>query len=249
MNKPLKMMIFSLTSVTLLAACGNNNDTQDSTQQQEEQEIQQEQNQETPNDQESNDESNNQSSGQNQGETETSENTSNNSSGSDQTSNDNSSQGIQEYEFSTSLENARQIYREEVGGQNVSIEEIELDDDDGDYIYEIQGYSGNTEYDVDIDAESGEILETDSDEEDNNDEEVLNLENIITPQEAMQSALEQSGSGYVNAWTLDVDDGNQAYDVEIEDGSDQYVDSETGEILASDNDDDNDNNDDDNSDE
>lgn len=262
MNKPLKMMIFSLTSVTLLAACGGTG-TQKTTPEGDQPTQTEQQGAEDTGGQEAeqtgdqtegqnNDQANGQSPEQSQEQNEDSDQSqSQDETGgsevdpaNDQSSTEGTSQGIQDYAFGTNLDDAVQIYRDEVGVQNVSIEGIELDDEDGSYIYEIEGYSENTEYDVDIDAESGDVLEVDTDDEDDDDD-VLNLENIITPQEAMQAALEQTGSGYVDEWTLEIDDGAQYYDIDVEDGSDQYIDSETGEILASDQDDDDDDNGDD----
>ena len=44
-------------------------------------------------------------------------------------------------------------------GVSVSFSKAKLDDDDGRGVYEIEFYVGNTEYDYEIDAHSGAILE------------------------------------------------------------------------------------------
>lgn len=46
-----------------------------------------------------------------------------------------------------------------VSASSVSFSKAKLDDDDGRGVYEIEFYVGNTEYDYEIDAHSGSILE------------------------------------------------------------------------------------------
>ena len=46
-----------------------------------------------------------------------------------------------------------------VSASSVSFSKAKLDDDDGRGVYESEFYVGNTEYDYEIDAHSGSILE------------------------------------------------------------------------------------------
>ena len=50
-----------------------------------------------------------------------------------------------------------------VSASSVSFSKAKLDDDDGRAVYEIEFYVGNTEYDYEIDAHSGAILEASAD--------------------------------------------------------------------------------------
>ena len=50
-----------------------------------------------------------------------------------------------------------------VSASSVSFSKAKLDDDDGKGVYEIEFYVGNTEYDYEIDAHSGAILEASAD--------------------------------------------------------------------------------------
>ena len=50
-----------------------------------------------------------------------------------------------------------------VSASSVSFSKAKLDDDDGRGVYEIEFYVGNTEYDYEIDAYSGGIIEYDKD--------------------------------------------------------------------------------------
>jgi uncharacterized membrane protein YkoI len=68
-----------------------------------------------------------------------------------------------------SKEKAIAIAKAEVGKDSV-VKEIELDDDDSRYHYEIELKNGNTEYDIEVDAYTGEIISisTDFDDDDEN---------------------------------------------------------------------------------
>jgi len=50
-----------------------------------------------------------------------------------------------------------------VSASSVAFSKAKLDDDDGRGVYEIEFYVGNTEYDYEIDAHSGGIIEYDKD--------------------------------------------------------------------------------------
>ncbi|MBM6613955.1 PepSY domain-containing protein [Desemzia sp. RIT804] len=147
-----------------------------------------------------------------------------------------STQGINEQEFDISLDDAIQIYNET--HPNSSIESIEFDDDDAKYEYDFDGFDDANEYELSIDASTGEAVdrETDSDNDDNN--EALNLDNIVSPQEAMTTALEEVGSGYVDSWHLDTENGLTVYEISIEnsqdDDDDIIINAQTGEFINKD---------------
>jgi uncharacterized membrane protein YkoI len=50
------------------------------------------------------------------------------------------------------------LKRAEIAAEGVKFDRVELDYDDGIWQYEVDFTHGNTEYDVDINAETGEIL-------------------------------------------------------------------------------------------
>lgn len=139
------------------------------------------------------------------------------------------SQGIENRAFEYSLDDAVQIFFDTYP-EAEGIDKVEFDVDDGRFEYEIDGFNTNTEFEVTIDAETGEIVEQNS-ETDNNDETAINFDNILSPQEAMQIALDDAGAGYVKEWELEEDDGRTEYDMDIEGAEDRDVDAETGEVV------------------
>mgnify|MGYP002712058666 FL=1 len=143
--------------------------------------------------------------------------------------------GIEEKEFAISLDDAVAKFKETFPEEGIEVSGVELDEDDGKYAYDIQGFKENKEYEVKIDAETGDILaqeeEVDDDNDDLDDDIAIDFATIITPQEAMTKALENN-TGYVKSYELDHnDDGKLVYEIDIEDGDDVELDAETGDII------------------
>ena len=130
-----------------------------------------------------------------------------------------------------------------------------LDWDDGRMEYAVEFYSGNTEYDYDIDAVTGAILSSDRDLEDfqiwnsgTSTNRPANVSsgntgssasgNYITADRAKQIALAECPSGStVVKCQFDWDDGRAEYEVEIRNGWTEYdfeIDAVTGTILSRD---------------
>ena len=114
--------------------------------------------------------------------------------------------GIEDKEFDISLDDAVAKFKETFPEEGIEVSGVELDEDDGKYAYDIQGFKENKEYEVKIDAESGDILaqeeEVDDDNDDLDDDIAIDFATIITPKEAMTKALENN-TGYVKSYELD----------------------------------------------
>jgi uncharacterized membrane protein YkoI len=118
-----------------------------------------------------------------------------------------------------------------------------LDYDDGRVVYDVEFYSGNTEYDYEIDAVNGEIREFDRDIEyyavPNRQRATTDVGQYIGETQAKSIALEAAGipesqAIFIKAY-LDSDDGSVVYDVEFYSGSTEYdyeVDAVSGDIVA-----------------
>lgn len=140
-------------------------------------------------------------------------------------------QGIENTEFAISLDQAIETFYSTFGSDTINIDKIEFDKDDGRYKYEISGWDEGFEYDLDVDAETGDVLDQEKDQ-DNDTDNIIDLGQIISPSEAMSIAITEAGSGYVKDWELDGKiNGNAVYEIDIENGPDQHIDAYTGEIL------------------
>lgn len=144
------------------------------------------------------------------------------------------SNGINNVEFPVTMDDAVQTFHDEFG-EDVTIDQIDFDEDDGNYEYNVQGWNQENEYDLDINADTGEIQErdTESDNDDDDQEDTLELENILTPQEAMDIAVQEAGSEIVEEWSLDTDNGLTVYEVNLEnaDDDDITIDAATGDVV------------------
>ena len=142
--------------------------------------------------------------------------------------------GIEEKDFAISLDDAVAKFKEAFDDDSIEISSIELDEDDGKYTYDIEGFKENKEYEASIDAESGEVLakeeENDDDNDDMDDDVAIDFTKIISPKEAMAKALENN-TGYVKSYEIDHDDDRIVYEIDIEDGDDVELDAESGDIL------------------
>ena len=111
-----------------------------------------------------------------------------------------------------------------------------LDWDDGRAQYEVEFYSGNTEYDYDIDALTGAILSSDRELEDFDIGTVSSSSGkVISAEKAKSIALNRAPSGStVVKCQLDRDDGRTIYELELRNGWTEYecdIDANTGTIL------------------
>lgn len=128
---------------------------------------------------------------------------------------------------------------------DVTFHSVSLEEDDGRRVYDVEFYSGSTEYDYEIDAATGDILSYDND-----------VENFSIPQQSAQNPQGAATGSYIGddaakaaalqragltedqvRWEkceLDEDDGRFSYELEFSSGQHEYeceVEAFTGEIL------------------
>lgn len=143
--------------------------------------------------------------------------------------------GIETETFDVSMEQAVDKFNETF--KDAKITSVAIDKDSNNYIYEIKGFNDKNEVEVNVDAMSGEIVKQDTDDRDDVvDDDVLDLKGIITPQEAMKTAIDKVGSGYAKEWELDSKDGKIYYEVDVEgsneDNDDVHIDAKTGDFIG-----------------
>lgn len=113
--------------------------------------------------------------------------------------------------------------------------EIELDRDGGVLHYDIEFYVGKVEYDLEIDAKSGEILKFEKD-----GKPISESDEYIGSNRALEIALQKAGVDKANAKKVDVSldavERVPKYEVEFESGGFEYdydVNAKTGEVIKS----------------
>ena len=120
-----------------------------------------------------------------------------------------------------------------------------MDSDDGRKHYDIEIKDGTYEYEFEIDAFTGKILEFEKDRDDDakkvNKQATANQTNkvastkkaMLTKDQAIAIAMKQA-NGTVTDFELDEDDGRKVYEIEIENGTYEYefeIDAFTGKVL------------------
>lgn len=101
--------------------------------------------------------------------------------------------------------------------KNGTVHAIELDFDrhSDAWQYEVKIIDGTTDYDIEVDADSGEVGKVEKDSTD--DKEIaIDLSDPMTFDEALKLAQDK-GSGRLESWKLESDDGRVEYQFDFED--------------------------------
>lgn len=129
-----------------------------------------------------------------------------------------------------SMHEAKEIALNRVGGGMV----IELEYDADDQEYEITIQFNGYEYEIEMDALTGDITEIDSDELDDDDR-FYGDPGLIGLNQAREIALNRVGGGIIEKIELDEEDDRFIYEVELDFDGVEYeleIDAYTGEILS-----------------
>lgn len=129
------------------------------------------------------------------------------------------------------------VFPDGAENKNVTFRKVKLDYEKGSFLYEIEFFAEGNEYEIEISAADGTILDIEIDAEKTNGG--LHSGQFITREEAVSKVLEQAGEG---AFLLEVDidkeylNGQKRYFYEIEvkvNGREveYYVDAITGEVT------------------
>lgn len=127
------------------------------------------------------------------------------------------------------------------------ITSLQLDTDFSRYFYEIEGVDQQKEYQVEVNAETGEFtkekVETlDADEQNGvkMQEEALDLTNIISREQATTLAEKEAKVGQATDWKLEKELGITYWEVKVKEGQQKIevkIDAHSGKILTTERDD------------
>lgn len=116
--------------------------------------------------------------------------------------------------------------------------ELKLDREDGRMVYEVEFYSGNKEYDYEIDAATGSIVGYDYDIENytipSSDNAGTSSGNYISREKAQQLAQAKAPNATLVKLEFDFDDGRAVYEGELREGRTEYefeIDAATGNFI------------------
>ena len=121
-----------------------------------------------------------------------------------------------------SAEDAIKKAKDKVGGGTVHGIELDWDDKDQAWQYDVSILDGKTDHYVDIDAETGKVVSEDTDDADDK-EQAIDLNDPMTFEDALKRAQKKS-DGKLVSWKLEFDDDKQEYQFDFEkDGEDTEV--------------------------
>lgn len=134
-------------------------------------------------------------------------------------------------EVKIDIDGAVNKFKETFSDEEIAIESISLELENGEYEYEIEGRKDNKEYSLTLDANTADIkAQSEEDDNDNEKAEPIDFASIISPTEAMDKALTGQEDAKVVEWSLSTDDGKLKYEIDVENGYDKEVDALTGEV-------------------
>lgn len=142
-----------------------------------------------------------------------------------------STQGIEKLEPVLTLNKALELFYTTFENNKINLKSIKFEkDDSGNYRYYIEGWNDRYHYKLEVDVGTAEIIE--QEKKLANDTDVkLDLEAAITPNEAMDSALEGTDQEAVDDWELKVDQNNRMiYEIGFLSGAYQKVDALSGKV-------------------
>lgn len=136
------------------------------------------------------------------------------------------------HEFATSAQDAIDAAAQEAGEGTVHAIEIDWEDDHNAWVWTVTTLVDGTDHEVDINADTGEIVETEEDST-NDKEKAIDLNDPMTFEEARDKALEVR-DGRITEWSYSWDDNRLEYQFDIEQNGDSEevaVNADTGEVT------------------
>lgn len=145
-----------------------------------------------------------------------------------QESGQDASGGILALDLAINFDDAVQTFYDTFG-ETVNIYEIHFEHDDGSYRYEISGWDDSNDYELEINAETGDIMDQSTESKRETDD-ILPVADVISPLEAMNTAIASSSTDVVEEWDLEIENGQPVYTIDLENNVDVKVDAITGDI-------------------
>ncbi|NLJ79101.1 MAG: hypothetical protein GX329_07040 [Tissierellia bacterium] len=84
------------------------------------------------------------------------------------------------------------------------VKEIELEEKNGSYVYEVEGYDGIMEYEIKINPFNGNILETEQDDDNTTEGEILR-EDLSRISDFIGRSLDDTGNDFITAELMEKD--------------------------------------------
>lgn len=122
---------------------------------------------------------------------------------------------------------------------NAKVESFQLDIENGKAYYKVDGYDAENEYEVTVDAVTGDIVKDEFESENTSNKTAdVKLEMIESVDKYMEESLKDAGQGYeAGEYEVEFDDGKYEVSVEVVNGNKDITytyDYETGKLIEKD---------------
>lgn len=123
---------------------------------------------------------------------------------------------------------------------DTKIQKLELDFEDGLYVYEVEGYDNAKKYELKINSMDGKILKEEQEDRNNDDKEgKIELEDVNKIKGLVDKTLKDAGNNYkIEEWTLKSEAGQPIFKIEVVDNKNNDIEYKynvnTGELIEKD---------------
>lgn len=144
-------------------------------------------------------------------------------------------QPVDEKGYTVSLAQAVDAFKKEY--PQAQLTGVSFEEENGNFVYELEGKDPKQDYEFQVHATSGEILKQKQENENNPMIEALDLAQVKTEQEAMAAAKEAAKDQdlLVKSWSLEIENKRPVYEVSLvkgnQDDLDVKLDAKTLEVL------------------
>lgn len=124
---------------------------------------------------------------------------------------------------------------------NTSVTSLDLDTSFGTYYYDVKGVDDSVEYEIKVNAKTGEVTKEREEQLDREDQngvertnEALDIEGILSIDEAAAIAVKAAGNGEAIEWSLERELSTTYWEVKVKNGFSETsvkLDAKTGSIL------------------
>ncbi len=146
----------------------------------------------------------------------------------------------------TSTENTERISEDEAKLKALSHAGVKADDirdysiklDEYEVVYEIEFKSGGYEYSYEINAESGKIIDSEKEKDDDYEPDSSAKAELISKSEAKSKALSHAGvkADDIRDYSIELDDDEAVYEIEFKSGAYEYsyeINAKSGKVIGS----------------
>ena len=144
-------------------------------------------------------------------------------------------QPVDEKGYTVSLAQAVDAFKKEY--PQAQLTGVSFEEENGNFVYELEGKDPKQDYEFQVHATSGEILKQKQENENNPMIEALDLAQVKTEQEAMAAAKEATKDQdlLVKSWSLEIENKRPVYEVSLvkgnQDDLEVKLDAKTLEVL------------------